>query len=121
MADEVSLELIGQLLREMQVEQRAMRGDIVSLKVDMREVKTDIRDIRHELRDLRTITLNLVDQQRLTREELDRRFRTAHDDLEMMIRSESMGRSAHFETRYERKVDDLAERVAALETRDRPN
>ena len=43
--------------------------------------------------------------------ELDRRMIEMRDDIELMLRSEVMGR----ETRIERLIEALSERIAALE------
>lgn len=97
MAEEISLEFIGLALRDIQVETRETRQE-------MREMREEMRVIRSEHRDLRTVVLSSIDQMRRVR-----------DDLELMIRSEMMGRAAHFETTYERQLGDLRERVEALE------
>jgi hypothetical protein len=74
-----------------------------------------LRAIRRENADFRTLLLGLVTQgQRLERRmgELDRRMIEMRDDIELMLKSEVMGR----ETRIERLIEALSERIAALES-----
>jgi hypothetical protein len=73
-----------------------------------------LRTIRRENADFRTLLLGLVTQgQRLERRmgELDRRMIEMRDEVELMLKSEVMGREA----RIERLIEALSERVAALE------
>ena len=74
---------------------------------------TEMRDMRRELNDVRTLTLLTSEQTR----RLDRRISELRDDLELMLKSEIMGSLTHFETRMERSMTALAERVETLETR----
>jgi hypothetical protein len=46
-----------------------------------------------------------------------RRLGELREDLELMIKSELMGRFAHFETRMEQELAAVAERLGALEGR----
>lgn len=62
------------------------------------------RELRSDVADLRRAVLQLIDKaQRHERrfDELERRIVETKDDMELMIRSELMGRMAHFETRME--------------------
>jgi hypothetical protein len=73
-----------------------------------------LRTIRRENADFRTLLLGLVTQgQRLERRmgELDRRMIEMRGEVELMLKSEVMGR----ESRIERLIEALSERVAALE------
>ena len=90
-------------------------------------VLTLLRGIRAEIGEHRTLLLALADQGRRTERRLDamehrmgemeRRITDLRDDIELMLKAELMGRFANFETRFERHIDDLADRVTALETR----
>lgn len=74
----------------------------------LRDLHEEMRAVRAELRDVRTFVLQNVDQGRRLR-----------DDLELMIRSETMGRYAHLEMMLERRFGDIHERFVALEHADR--
>ena len=70
----------------------------------MEMLHEEMRAMRKEQRDVRTIVLSSIDQMRRVR-----------DDLELMIRSETMGHAAHMETVVERNIGDLRNRLIALE------
>ena len=63
------------------------------------------------MRDQRTLLLGVADGLR----RMDRRMSELKDDLELMIRSEIIGRLANHETPFEAKLDALAERISAIE------
>jgi hypothetical protein len=96
MAD-VTLEMLQTLTLRVLDEQKATRAEM--------------REIHRETGDVRTLVLALSDK--LTR--LGRDLHEIKDDLWIMLKSEMMGRMGNFETQIERKLDDLAERIAALE------
>jgi hypothetical protein len=60
--------------------------------------------MRAELREVRTLLAGVAERQRMLR-----------DDIELMLKAELMGRFANFETQMERRLDELAERIAAAE------
>lgn len=91
MAEEITLDFIGRSL--------------LALHDEMRGLRNEMQDVRKENRDMRTIVLQSIDQVRRVR-----------DDLELMICSEMMGRTAHFETQLDRQFGDLRARIDALET-----
>ncbi len=81
-----------------------------------------LRDLRKDLAEQRTLSLATVDAMRRMEKRFDERFgaletRIAHvrDDIELMVKSELMGRLGHFETTFDEKLDALAARVAAVE------
>jgi len=88
----VSLDLLGELLRDIPAEQRVMRAEA------------------HETRGL---LLAMTEQMR----RLDRRMDELRDELELMIKAELMGRLGHFETQMEHRLDALGERMGAVELR----
>jgi len=76
-----------------------------------------LRDIRREKGEQRSLLLNLVDyarklEQRIDQVErrLDDRIMSLRDDLELMLKSNFLGKLTHFETR-------IAGRLAELESR----
>ncbi len=75
-------------------------------------VLEQLRAIRRDIADVRTLTLQNSDYIR----RLDRRMSELRDDLEMMVKSELMGRLGHFETVIEQRLDALGERIGQLET-----
>ncbi len=96
----------------------------------------ELRIVRNENGSMRTIMLGLSDQgRRIERRlgeidrrvgeldrrvgeldrrigEFDRRLDEAKDDMELMIRSEMMGRLGNFEVRFERRLEELAETIS---------
>ncbi len=76
--------------------------------------------IRKENNEMRSLLLALVDQTRRVERRLadvERRLGEVVSDVELMVRSELMGRMGIFEQQSQNRYDDLAERVAALEAR----
>lgn len=73
------------------------------------------REIRRELRDLRTLTLNTVDYVR----RLDRRMGELRDDLELMLKSELMGRFTHLQTRLDERLGSFEDQITAMEAKTR--
>ncbi len=82
----------------------------------------ELRIVRNENGSMRTIMLGLSEQgRRIERRlgeldrrfsELDRRLDEVKDDMELMIRSEMMGRLGNFEVRFERRLEEMAETIA---------
>lgn len=69
-----------------------------------------LRDIRNDLREQRTLVLQAVDYMRKMEQRLDSRIVATRDDLELMLKSELMGRLMHFETVFEARIDELMNR-----------
>lgn len=73
-----------------------------------------LREIRAELREHRSMLLLLAENGRQLDRRIsgvERRIDELKTDLELMLKSELMGRLAHFETRIEQMVEQrLAER-----------
>jgi len=86
-----------------------------------------LKEIRVELRDHRTLLLQLADglrrhDRRLN--EMERRFSDLEhrmgdltSELELMLKSELMGRLTHFETQIDEKLAQLSDRLHAVETK----
>ncbi len=102
---EVTLEFLGRILREVQVEQREQR-------TELRDMRSELRDVHSEQRDIRSLLLAQVEHSRRA----EQRIAELRDDLELMLKSELMGRLGHFETQIKRRLDELTERMGALET-----
>ena len=93
----------------------------------LQEIQAEQRSHRTELRDVRSLLLSQVEQgRRLDRRivEVERRLGTIEarisevsDDLELMLKSELMGRLGHLEVTMGHRFDDLAERISDLEGR----
>ncbi len=81
------------------------------VEADSTLLLTLLREIRTELRDLRAVTLGNTEATRRT----ERRVGELRDELELMLKVEALGRSAHFETLYDEKLAKLEERIAAVE------
>ena len=76
--------------------------------------------IRKENNEVRSLLLALVDQTRRIERRLadvERRLGEVVSDVELMVKSELMGRMGIFEQQSESRYDELAQRVAALEAR----
>ena len=83
--------------------------------------------IRKENNEMRSLLLALVDQtRRIERRmagverrlaDVERRLGEVVSDVELMVRSELMGRMGIFEQQSQNRYDEPAQRVAALEAR----
>jgi chromosome segregation ATPase len=79
---EVTLEVLGRLMERNLTEQAALRSD---------------------LREVRSLALALSEQGR----RVERRVEELRDDLELMLKTELMGRLGHFEAQIERRLEDM--------------
>lgn len=91
----------------------------------------EVSDLRREVREQRQLSLTTVDYLRRLEKQFDARFvalearmaaletRVAAipDDMELMLKSELLGRLAHRDTVMDEKLEQLADRIAALEAR----
>ena len=112
MAD-VTLEMLQGLVQRSLDEQGAMRSEQSA--------------IRKENNEMRSLLLALVDQTRRVERrmadmerrfgDVERRLSEVVSDVEMMVKSELMGRMGIFEQQSQNRYDELAQRVAALEAR----
>ncbi len=83
--------------------------------------------IRKENNEMRSLLLALVDQTRRVERrmadmerrlgDVERRLGEVVSDVELMVKSELMGRMGIFEQQSQNRYDELAQRVAALEAR----
>jgi hypothetical protein len=94
-------------------------------QVDNRLLASILRDIRRDGRETKdlvvALTKHLFDVEKRNERrfadmdkrfsDLDQRFNELRDDLELMIKSELMGRLMHFETRIDQKIDELEEQL----------
>jgi len=90
MSETVDLNLLAMLCERILTAQREMREEMVGMRSDMA--------------DMRRAILQLIDKaQRHERrfDELEHRIVEAKADIELMMRSEVMGRLANFETKIE--------------------
>jgi len=74
-----------------------------------------LKEIRSEQNKHRELLLQTVDYMRKMEQRLDGRIVAIRDDLELMLKSELMGRLAHFETKIENL---LTERIGSIEKAD---
>lgn len=86
-----------------------------------------LREIRKEQADQRTLLLASVDHMRKMEHRLDARIIGLEtrmigvsDDLELMLKSELLGRFTHLETTIEQRLDALSDRIATVEGAPRP-
>ena len=80
----------------------------------LREIRGEVRELRHEVGEQRLLALALAEQgQRLERRmtDLERRMGEMHDELELMLKTEPMGRMGHFESRMEARIEELASQI----------
>jgi hypothetical protein len=81
------------------------------------------REMRREVGEQRSPLLALAEQgQRLDRRmgDVERRMGEMREDIELMLKAELMGRMGNFEVVVEHRLDELTDRVAALETHGSP-
>lgn len=77
----------------------------------LREVQTDVRQNRRDVEIMLPVITSLVEQGRRT----ERNISELKDDLELMLRAELMGSVGHFRNQLERQLEELSDRVTALE------
>lgn len=77
-----------------------------------------LREIRREQADLRVLLLGLVDFTRKLDQRMDARMTSlesrmvsVRDDLELLLRSELLGKLTNFETRIEQRIAELESRT----------
>ncbi len=87
--ENVTLELLGGLIRNVLSEQRELRAE------------------QHKQLQL---LMALVEQGRRA----DRHLAELKDDIELMLKAELMGRLGNFETRFEGRLDELDGQIATL-------
>jgi chromosome segregation ATPase len=112
MSEIVDLNFLARLIERNNAEQREMRAELADMRGELGGVRGDLVDVRNDLADMRRAILQLIEKaQRHERrfDELEHRIVETKDDMELMIRSELMGRLAHFETRLESRFGGLAE------------
>jgi hypothetical protein len=78
-----------------------------------------LREIRAEQAQHRTLILQSIDASRRIEQRLDARITALdlhvtglRDDMELLIKSEIMGRMTNFETKFEHRLDKLEETPA---------
>jgi predicted nuclease with TOPRIM domain len=113
---ETSLEMLQTLFQRCLDGQNALQAGMGSVRQEMSSLRTEVGVIREENGAIRTVLLGLGEQGRRTERrvaKLDRRLDEVKDDMELMIRSEMMGRLGNFEIRFERRLEALAETIGA--------
>ena len=76
-------------------------------KIDNKLLLSTLRDIRRDQRETKELLLALSKHVSELEKRLGRRVDDVKDDLEIMIKSELMGRLTNFETRIDQKIDEL--------------
>ncbi len=76
-------------------------------KIDNKLLLPALRDIRRDQRDTKELLVALTKHVSELEKRLARRVDDVKDDLEIMIKSELMGRLTHFETRIDEKIEEL--------------
>ena len=88
--------------------------DLTFLGKQTEKALAELQKLRRELADVRTLTLQSVEYNR----RLERNSHELKDDLELLLKSEIMGRLGNFETRVEQtineKFDELREELPRL-------
>lgn len=78
----------------------------------LKEIRAELREQRSELREHRGMLLNLAEAIRRA----ERRINELPAEVELMLRSEMLGRLTHFETQLDERLAQLADRIHAPET-----
>ncbi len=76
-------------------------------KIDNKLLLSTLRDIRRDQRETKELLVALTKHVSELEKRLARRVDDVKDDLEIMIKSELMGRLTHFETRIDEKIEEL--------------
>ncbi len=105
---EVSLEMLQALMVRVMDELKIVRNENGSMRTIMLGLSEQGRRIERRLGELDRRVGEL--DRRIG--EFDRRLDEAKDDMELMIRSEMMGRLGNFEIRFERRLEELAETIS---------
>ena len=108
MGENVDLTLLAKLARENLTETRALRRELA----DVRTLAPQTADFTRRMEQRLDTRINGVDA-RIGG--VDTRIMSLRDDLELMVKSELMGRLAHFETRVEHMLE---ERLPVVEKTD---
>ena len=108
---EVNLELLQGLMlpvlgeqTETRRETTEARQDLVEARREVTEMRREQATVRRENGEMRTLLLLLSDQGRRA----ERKLGEIRDEIELMVKSELMGRLGHFETQIEARLDALA-------------
>jgi len=106
MAEDVDLTLLAKLVRENLTETKALRREVA----DVRTLALQTADFTRRMEQHLDARINGVDT-RINGVDarvgsVDTRIASLRDDLELMVKSELMGRLAHFETRIEHMLDE---------------
>lgn len=78
-------------------------------------IHAEQRNLRKDFRDQTALVLQVAEHSR----RLSRQMTELRDDLELLIRSEFMGRFAGFETRFEETINALRDRIETIEAKER--
>ncbi len=83
-------------------------------RLDNKLLLPALRDIRRDQRETKELLLALTKhvfevEKRVAKriDDMNKRFDEVKDDLEIMLKSELMGRLSHFETRIDQKIEEL--------------
>ncbi len=83
-------------------------------KIDNKLLLSTLRDIRRDQRETKELLVALTKhvfdvEKRLAKrmDDMNKRFDEVKDDLEIMLKSELLGRLTHFETRIDEKIEEL--------------
>lgn len=102
MSDTVNLDFLARQIDRVLTEQREMRGELAGMREDMTVMSREIADMRRAT--LQLIEKSIRHERRF--DELEHRIVETKDDMELMIRSELMGRMAHFESKMEARFSE---------------
>lgn len=104
MADNVDLNFLATQFERVLTGQREIRDEQREIREELTGIRQEMSVMRSDMADMRRAILQLIDKaMRHERrfDELERRIVEAKDDIELMMRSEVMGRLAYFETKME--------------------
>ena len=101
---EVSLELLQSLMQRSLDELAEVRRELGEMRHEQVEMRREHAEMRRQNGEMRSIVLLLADQGR----RIERKVGEVRDEVELMVKSELMGRLGHFETLIEARFDALA-------------
>lgn len=76
-------------------------------KIDNKPLLATLRDIRRKRRETKELLLALTKHVLDLEKRLAKRSGDVNDDLEILLKSELLGRLTHFETRIDQKIEEL--------------
>lgn len=117
---EPSLTLLMELMQRNNSELAAVRGEmgdvraeVAAIRLEAKDARAEVRAMRAEYRENRALLVGISEQGRRQERRIDALGQRVGDlvpELELMLRSEMMGRLSYFENQFEARFDRIEQR-----------